>query len=238
MNHLTDQIPRLLTGEATRAEVLDAAEHLRTCPDCQQELVSAVVAHASLTSAQRFAPEVVATLPALDDGEPAGPLPDMSAVFARVREEARDGARATSTGRGRRWRGAALAAAAAVVIGGGTVAAVELTGSNGSSTPSTTVALAAFQQGHAPAKVTVRGSTMRVDATKLPRLDPQHFYEVWLTDKARTRMWPLGAIGTDNRAQLPVPTSVMAKYAAIEVSVQRASQTAYSGVSVLRGTYG
>ena len=31
-------------------------QHLRTCPDCQQELVSAVVAHASLTSAHRFAP--------------------------------------------------------------------------------------------------------------------------------------------------------------------------------------
>ena len=53
--HISDDLPRLLTGDATRDEVLAAAEHLRSCPDCQQELVSAVVAHASLTSAQRFA---------------------------------------------------------------------------------------------------------------------------------------------------------------------------------------
>ncbi|HVU93452.1 MAG TPA: hypothetical protein VHC23_14555, partial [Jatrophihabitans sp.] len=99
MEHLTDDLPRLLTGDATRDEVLAAAEHLRACPDCQQELVSAVVAHASLTSARRFAPEVVAPIPSADgeevgDGEdgggagPAGPLPDLSAVFARAREEA------------------------------------------------------------------------------------------------------------------------------------------------------
>jgi len=229
MSHIVDDIPRLLTGEATREEVLAAAEHLRTCPDCQQELVSAVVAHASLSSAQRFAPEVVA--PA-HDGEPAGPLPDLSDVFAQARREAA-GAAPTR----RRWRVAAAAAAAAVVIGGTTAAVVELNDS-GSSSPATNVALAPFHDGTRPAEVTVRGSTMKVDATRLPRLDAQHFYEVWLTDKGRTAMWPLGAIGQDNRAQLPVPASVMARYAAIEVSVQRANQTGYSGVSVLRGTYG
>src|SRR3954467_14468288 len=115
MPHLSDDIPRLLTGDASREEVLAAAEHLRGCPDCQQELVSAVVAHASLTSAQRFAPEVVA--PAHEDAEPAGPLPDLGDVFAGVRREAGGG----ESGR-RRWRVAATAAAAAVVIGGATVA--------------------------------------------------------------------------------------------------------------------
>jgi len=230
MTHFVDEIPRLLTGEATRDEVLAAAEHLRGCPDCQQELVSAVVAHASLTSAQRFAAEVVA--PAHDDAEPAGPLPDLSDVFAQVRREAGSSA----VGR-RRWRVAAAAAAAAVVIGGTTVAVVEMNDSGGS-LPATNVALAPFHDGTRPAEVTVRGSTMKVDATRLPRLDAQHFYEVWLTDKGRTAMWPLGAIGRDNRAQLPVPASVMARYAAIEVSVQRSNQTGYSGVSVLRGTYG
>jgi len=230
MTHISEEIPRLLTGEATRAEVLAAGEHLRGCPDCQQELVSAVVAHASLTSAQRFAPEVVA--PAHDDAEPPGPLPDLSDVFAQARLEARGPA----TGR-RRWRVAAAAVAAAVVIGGTTVAAVELSDS-GHSAPATNVALAPFHEGTRPADVTVRGTTMKVDATRLPRLDAQHFYEVWLTDNARTAMWPLGAIGADNRAQLPVPATVMARYTAIEVSVQRSNQTGYSGVSVLRGTYG
>ena len=65
--HITDELPRLLTGDATRDEVLAAGAHLRTCIDCQQELVSATVAHASLASAQRFAPEIVA--PRADDLE-------------------------------------------------------------------------------------------------------------------------------------------------------------------------
>jgi Anti-sigma-K factor rskA len=235
MTHLTDDIPRLLTGDATREEVLAAAEHLRSCPDCQQELVSAVVAHASLTSAQRFAPEIVTPVPALDEDEPDGPLPDMSALFAQARAEA--AGTAAPPARNRRWRTAALAAAAAVVIGGTAAGVVEL--STSSSSPSgTRVALAAFQAGKAPAEARVVDRTMRIDATKLPRLDPQHFYEVWLTDKQRQHMWPLGAIGSDNKAQLPVPTSVMSRYAAIEVSVQRANETGYSGVSVLRGTYG
>jgi anti-sigma-K factor RskA len=62
--HIANEVPRLLTGEATRDEVMTAAAHLRTCVDCQQELVSAVVAHASLTSAQRFAPEIISGFPA------------------------------------------------------------------------------------------------------------------------------------------------------------------------------
>jgi hypothetical protein len=238
MDHLTDDLPRLLTGDATRDEVLAAAEHLRACPDCQQDLVSAVVAHASLTSAQRFAPEVVAPIPSADDDgedEPAGPLPDLSAVFARAREEAAATAPARSPRR--RWRGALVAAAAAAVIGGATVAVVETTGSGGG-TSGTTVALAAFHQGHEPARATIRGRTMHVDADRLPRLTGGRFYEVWLTDRGRTSMWPLGAIGPDNTAALPVPTSVMARYTAIEVSVQQANQTQYSGVSVLRGSYG
>jgi hypothetical protein len=130
-----------------------------------------------------------------------------------------------------------VAVAAAVVIGGATAAVVETTTSGGG--PSgTTVALAAFHQGHEPARATIKGRTMHVDADRLPRLGGGRFYEVWLTDRGRTSMWPLGAIGPDNTAALPVPTSVMARYSAIEVSVQQPNQTQYSGVSVLRGSYG
>jgi Anti-sigma-K factor rskA len=112
--HISDDLPRLLTGDATRDEVLAAAEHLRTCTDCQHELVSAVVAHASLTSAYRFAEQVVApdrdvTPPEGPSTEPSGrhaadaaeesateqedtrstpPLPDLSGLFAQVRADA------------------------------------------------------------------------------------------------------------------------------------------------------
>jgi hypothetical protein len=116
--HISDELPRMLTGEASRDAVLAAADHLRSCVDCQQELVSAVVAHASLTSAHRFAPEIVSHMfagtlgetetaetaetprtredaesePGSDDNDPDAlsdfALPDLSSVFAQVRREA------------------------------------------------------------------------------------------------------------------------------------------------------
>jgi anti-sigma-K factor RskA len=130
-----------------------------------------------------------------------------------------------------------VAAAAAVVVAGG-VTVYEPTGSNSTQSSATTVRLQAFGQGTKPARAVVTGQTMRINATELPRLDAQHFYEVWLTDARRTRMQSLGAIGPDNRAQLTVPPNVMNQYAAIEISVQRTNQTSYSGTSVLRGAYG
>lgn len=235
--HISEDLPRLLTGDATRDEVLAAAAHLRTCPDCQQELISAVVAHASLTSAHRFAPEIVArqSPERVVDDDPAGPLPDMSAMFAKVREEATSRAAAPQH---RRHRLLAVAAAALVLTGGG-ITLAETVGSGGSGqTASRTISLDAFDKGTHKAKVTLVGNgTMRIDATALPRLDAGHFYEVWLTDGARQRMQPLGQIGRDNKAQLPVAPKVMSQYSDIEVSVQGANQTKYSGVSVLRGAY-
>jgi hypothetical protein len=220
-HHISDDLPRLLTGEATRDETGAAAAHLRSCPDCQQELVSAVVAHASLSSAMRFAPEVVAT--------PEAELPTLAAVFATAHEEA---------GRSKKGRRFIAVAAAAVVLAGAGVTIAETAGSGGGST-SRTVVLDAFGVGTQDARVTLGTSgTMGVDASALPRLDRQHFYEVWLTNPARTRLQAVGSIGADNRAQLTISPNVMRQYSAIEVSVQGLRQTAYSGTSVLRGTYG
>ena len=232
--HIADELPALLTGEASRDVVRAAAGHLRECEDCRQELVAAVVAHASLASAQRFAPEVMASLTETAADAPAD-LPDLSAVFEQIRADA-----AAETARPRRSRArvyAAAAVAAGVLVGGGAIALVEL---NGSTSNATTVALAAFGTGTADGKVTVAGGRMNVDATALPRLDASHRYEVWLTDTSRTRMQPLGWIDTDGKAQLTVPANLMSQYRAIEVSVQQvnAPNYTYSGTSVLRGTYG
>lgn len=225
--HVTDELPRLLSGEATREEVLDAAAHLRTCVDCQQELVAAVAAHASLTSAQRFAPEVVAA-PAPDLTVP--PLPDLSDVFEQVRAEAAARPR-------RRTRLLAGAAAAAVVVGGGIAAIVATTGGN--EPTARTVQLTAFDEGHMDAQATLSGGQMRIDATSLPRLAGKG-YEVWLTNAARTSMKPVGWIGSDGKATLSVPSALMRSYTDIEVSVQdmTAPSYLYSKVSVLRGAYG
>ena len=234
--HVTDDLPRLLTGEADRDLVLSAAAHLRTCVDCQQELVSAVVAHASLTSAQRFAPEVVNAPadPSVDaEGNAARPLPDLSAVFAQVREEAASPSRRPLARRARYLLGAA---AAAVVVGGGTAAIVASTGDNGPA--GRTVQLSAFQSGTTDAKATLSGNEMHIDASSLPKLSGKG-YEVWLTDSGRTTMKPVGWIGSDGMATLSVPSELMTKYSDIEVSVQDvdAPSYLYSNVSVLRGEY-
>lgn len=235
--HIAEDLPRLLTGEATRDEVLAAAEHLRHCDDCRQELVSTTVAHASLASARRFAPEVLAAVTSdeRDDANATatGDLPDLSALFAEVRSE--------TTAPVRRRRRLLVPVAAAVVgaaIAGTTVGLVATSG--GSSTAATTVALSAFDTGHVSGKAVVKGAQMRIDAASLPALDAQHRYEVWLTDSARTRMQPLGWINTNGSAELTVPAALMNSYRAIEVSVQRVDSPTYdySGTSVLRGTYG
>jgi anti-sigma-K factor RskA len=243
--HIANDLPRLLTGEARRDEVLTAAEHLRSCVDCQQELVSAVVAHASLTSAARFAPEIVSGL--TDDlfveSEPNAPepatsdeLPDLSAVFAQVRKEAEQ-----HSDRGSRWKYALIGAAATVAIGGGATA-IYVAATNGSSTPTTvtrTVALAAYDKGRTSAIATMQdGDQMRVDAASLPRLTGKR-YEVWLTNAARTQMQPVGWLGADGTAALTVPADLLSRFSDIEVSVQPldAKTYDYSGTSVLRGGY-
>ena len=59
--HVFDELPRLLDGEADRATVSAVSIHLRGCEDCQQELISAVVAHSALSSAVRIAPDFAET---------------------------------------------------------------------------------------------------------------------------------------------------------------------------------
>jgi hypothetical protein len=236
--HISDGLPRLLSGEASRDDVIAAAAHLRTCEDCQQELVSAVVAHASLTSAQRFAPEIVARAAGFGphSTELDAALPDLSEMFEQVRAES------TATSRARaRWSHRPMLAAAGVAAGvlvvGGAIAAVE--GHHSSSAPSQSIALSAFDEGSSNARATVSGDTMKVDAASLPKLDANERYEVWLTNGSRTQMKPIGWLGDNGKASLTVPSTLMTSYSDVEVSVQQVDvpSYSYSGTSVLRGSY-
>ncbi len=246
--HLTDELPRLLTGEASHEAVLEAAAHLRTCVDCQQELVSAVVAHASLTSAQRFAPEIVARGQAgnfthhadtdidIDiDERVQRELPDLSVVFAQVRQEAEEGFRPDRRpGHGRRYL---VAVAAAVVLAGAGTGIYFATTGGGSSAPtSRTVALNAFDMGTTSATAHISNGTIDLTATSLPKLTAQR-YEVWLTNDKRTQMQPIGWISDNGTAKITVPMDLMKHYDDLEVSIQNVAAHSYdfSGMSVLRG---
>jgi hypothetical protein len=238
--HVHDELPALLRGEADRPTVAGAAAHLRGCEDCCQELVSALVAHASLASAARFAPDLMAPRHtdtdlsgASDDDPPAaeqGPLPDFGPVLARAREADRQ--------RGRRLVGARWVAAAAVLgiaVGvGGVVATDHLR-----APASRTVALAAFGKGTVPATAEIVGGTqLRLRAGALPAPGADRLYEVWLTNDARTRMYAVGSLPAGRTGTFTVAPTLLHRYTAIEVSVQPLNNSSYSGTSVLRGHYG
>ncbi len=241
--HLTDELPRLLTGEASHETVLEAAAHLRTCVDCQQELVSAVVAHASLSSAQRYAPEIVArgqqgnfTAHGETDSDGGTDLPDLSAVFAQVRREAEEGFRPEREPHPARRR-YLIAAAAAVVLAGAGTGVYLATSNDGSTAPTTrTVALSAFDKGTTSGTARIGNGTIDLTATSLPKLAAKR-YEVWLTNSKRTQMQPIGWISDNGTAQLTVPMDLMEHYNDLEVSIQDVGARTYtfSGMSVLRG---
>jgi hypothetical protein len=232
--HISDDLPRLLTGEASRDETLAAAQHLRECPDCQQELVAAVVADASLSSARRVsAPRAVPAADADAASEPVA-LPDMSSVFAKVRDEA------AQAGRSHKRRRVLFAvAAAAVVATAGGITIAETVGGSNNQPEAVTVLLPPVQPTTgAPAKVTITGDRMHLDATSLPKLDGAHQYEVWLVNAAAGEPRPLGYIGGDRTADLTVPASVMAQYDSVAISVQQNTQVEFSGQLAARGSYG
>jgi hypothetical protein len=243
-----DDLPQLLTGEADRTTVLRVTAHLRECDDCRDELVAAIGGHAALMSAAKYAPELVdLDAPALAAGGDVSPIPapDLSALFAQVRAEVDtqapadlDRGRATRASR-RPARRPWLTAAAAVLligVGGGSYLAVNATQTG---SPSRSLSLAAFDEGTSSASATLVGNDhMRLDATSLPQLGAGSYYEVWLTNSARTAMAPVGVLNADRKASITVPAAEMASYGAIEVSVQNtAGVGSYSGHSVLRGSY-
>jgi hypothetical protein len=267
--HVFDELPLLLTGEADRATVAAVTVHLRECDDCRDELIAALAGHAALMSAAKYAPDLISAQPGsfapAGSTDPSGPpdtplRADLSAVFAEVRAEvdrevARRDTEGTDAGPRHRPRSVSrpplkstsrpasrrrvwLAAAAAVVVvgaGGGAY----LAQSGGSSTPTRSLALAAYGEGTTAASAKLIGNDkMNLDASSLPSLATGSYYEVWLTNAARTSMAPVGILDSDRKATITVPASEMAGYAAVEVSVQKTAGVGnYSGQSVLRGSY-
>ncbi len=251
IGHVIDELPLLLTGEADRATVAAVSAHLRMCEDCRDELIEVIAGHAALTSAAKYAPDLVD--PVVADAAPAGrsevsgpraaPI-DLSSVFAQVRAEVDAEAETPAddvvrplVARTRSRRTWLAAAAAVVVLGGGAGAYFAVSGS--SSPAGQHVALSAFDKGTTSASARlIGGDELTLDASSLPRLAAEQYYEVWLTNGARTAMAPIGLLDADRKASFAVPATEMASYAAVEVSVQDTSGVgSYSGQSVLRGSY-
>lgn len=236
-SHVYDEIPGLLDGSASKAVVQHTIEHLRSCQECEHELLNALLAHASLSSAAHTAP----TLRSSDSEPPAAEdvEPDWSVVFAKFDAEDHDQStspvRARSGRRTSRWLTIA-AAAVGIGVGASTVAALHHSGHR--QVAATTVQLAAYDVGTSPATATMAGDDMSVNAITLPDPASGSLYEVWLTNTARTKMHSLGWIDTNGKGSFTVPAQLLEQYSAIEVSVQKISAGYdYSGTSVLRGSY-
>lgn len=258
-DHVGEEFPLLLAGEADRATVGRVSTHLRVCSDCKDELVGAVTAHAALLSAVRRAPDIATggrvsyRQPAHVDlneaqvadlldraagGVPATTPVDLGPVFAQIRDEA---AGATPARRpepvgpaapGRRWRRGLLAAAAVIVIAaGGTAVGLQLRPAG------RVVTVAAYGTGTVAASARVGAGWMTMDASKLPPLPPDKYYEVWLVDAAQTGVLPLGPLGADRTGRYAVPVPVMNSYSSVQVTVQDNNGSPLpSKVSVLKGS--
>jgi hypothetical protein len=250
--HIHDELPAVLTGEADRATLDAVAEHMSAgCASCCQDLASVVQAYAAIASAKRYVPqlfraELTGTAPDDTVGEDEQ-LPDLSDVFAQIearpdRVARRGGAHAKAKERRRRPVGRGWIAAAAVIVGvaagvGGEYLVNHHTTS--SSVAVHVVHLAPFDIGttSGTAKI-IGGSRITVGATSLPSLGTTKFYQAWLTNAARTQLLSLGPLGPDGAGNYTLPAHLISTYSAIEVSVQQVNgNPAFSGVSVLRGSY-
>lgn len=244
--HVTDELPLLLVGEADRETVRRVGSHLRACTDCRDDLVDAVVSHATLRSAARVAPDVAtggrvsfvvpdfaAMLDEVVDQTPDRDLVDLGPVFAQIRAEAAGGEAAgagahaapepeaaptdeLAARRGRRTRLALTAAAAVVVIGGGTAVTVSALSDDGKS-----VTVSAFGAGTVDASARVGDGWVKLDASSLQRLSSDQFYEAWLVNSDATGVLALGPLGGDGKASFSVPSDVMAQYPTLQVTVQQ-----------------
>jgi hypothetical protein len=237
--HVADELPGLLAGECDREQTLTLAAHLRACPQCQEELVSVVVAagilRATVRAEQAPSPAVSPSpLPSSSEStsSPGAGAPDTPEWLTRA-------TRRGPAGWGTRRRFVALAAA--VVIVAGAVAAG--LGLSTSSAPVTNQAalrpLKAPAGAHGAVTVTAASGARQVQVSTdgLPAPGQGHYYEVWLLDPATLKMLPMGALAPSGQATFGVATGLMAGYSAIDVSLQANNgNPVHSAVSVLRGT--
>lgn len=231
-------LPLFLSGELPYAERRDTRDHLRTCDSCSAELADLVATVAELRDAGRFGPVEPEQVPPfsllLDDLLiPVQQQPDPQEQLDPGREP---------QPAGRRGRAVSVALAVLVVfaLGVGTGVLVK---------PSSTAAPARVALGAVgvlPSKASGtaemvgagQAQHMRVWVTGLAAPTDGAHYEVWLVDTATGRSVDVGTFRPTGgeTATFPLPSSEVAGYNAIDVTLQRPSDDGrYSGQSLLRG---
>jgi hypothetical protein len=96
--------------------------------------------------------------------------------------------------------------------------------------------------GSAAGRVTMSGpaaeTEMTISTHDLPAPGAGHFYYAWLLDPATNKMLPLGQVSPTTTAHFEVPSDLLTRYHAVDISLQADDgDPAHSDTSVLRATY-
>jgi len=245
----------LLRGELGRERSHELAAHLRECESCRLALVDVAEVHGTLSAAGRllrrttvesFDPVRAAgqttVLGPTDHRAPAGwETPDTDALPPlRVPHRRR-----TMTGlTGLTGRLTAGIAAAVLVLAGLGVGTVVLR--NRAAQPVTVTAgrqvVLQPVTGSATGRVSMQAPGAQTDMTistkGLPDAGAGHFYYAWLFDPQTKKMLPLGVVSARSPMQFEVPTGLVGRYHAVDISLQADNgNPAHSATSVLRAQY-
>jgi hypothetical protein len=233
--HVDDDLIDLLAGASDPATARRLVAHLRSCPRCVDQLISAVFAVCALRTS------------ALVDHDETHPIHGSGAGSQAAAGGARsEASQVDATGAPRRWRRHLGAVAASVVL----LVAGLLIGSRVASGPAPASGPAIVDVQLTPleappsagGQVTVEatGDTRQllVRTTALPAPPTNHFYEVWLLDPKTLKMLSMGVLGPSGEGEYAVTAPIMAGYAAVDVSLQaNDGDPAHSSISVLRASY-
>jgi len=257
----------LLRGELGRRQTRELAEHLRECESCRLALVDVAEVHGTLVSAGRLLRQISDESPesseSTESSESAGPSERLpAAVIAPSADRAGPGARDDVGGlpplrlprRGRalqRHRLAAGVAAAVLVVGGLGFGTFKLTHREGppvtavrAGPPVVTTRTVVLQPvtGAASGRVSMQGpgkqTEMTISTAGLPDAGTGRFYYAWLLDPTTQKMLPLGVVSARSPMQFEVPTGLVGRYHAVDISLQADNgNPAHSATSVLRAQY-
>jgi hypothetical protein len=217
--HVEEELPALLGGELDLETTRDVTGHLRSCPECRNELVEVA---AGISVMRRLDQTSAADQTSGADGPVDAPVP-ISAARSRSRS-----------------RTAMLVAAAVAILFAGAVTTAALLDGR-SSGPDATVALAPVSDQSARGSVAMTdlgiAQAMEVD-TSLGAAPPDAYYEVWLLDRDTRKMLPVGVLPPDGRGTYRLPGSILEQYDSVDISLQPDDgSTAHSSDSVLRADY-
>ena len=258
MNHSAEpdeDLLCLLRGELGREQTRQLAEHLRECEPCQLALVDVAEIHGTLVAAGRLLRQITdgssgkagaggpaAARGAIGGGAGSGDLAEPADALPPLRVPHRR--RAIP-------RLAAGIAAGVLVVTGLGVGSFVLTSHDKPPVAAvrTPPPVAAGRSvvlepvtGDAAGRVSMQTpgaqTEMTISTKGLPDAGGGRFYYAWLLDPQTQKMLPLGVVSSHNAMHFEVPTGLVKRYHAVDISLQADNgNPGHSATSVLRALY-